>query len=276
MAPTASDGTIGEPERWEPAAAVAATDAVASFRGFAQPEQTGLWSVLARASTDGGESWQAAEGVAQAAVSASLDTEPPPAPGPLELLDVSGERVRFRWAPSEADDLHRYLVLRQEPGGVLEVIDATDVEVYLDATVSAGETYRYGVIAQDTGYNTSLPTDSLEVTAEERMVDVTFIAIAPEHTTPDDTLYIAGGFQGWNPGGDPMTRVDETTWSITLPFEDATGLEYKYARGSWEAVEKDAGCGEIPNRTVTVEYSVGGTQEVVDTIEKWRDLDACP
>ena len=67
-----------------------------------------------------------------------------------------------------------------------------------------------------------------------------------------------------------------TTWAITLPFEDGTALEYKYARGSWEAVEKDAGCGEIPNRTLNVEYSSGGTMEVFDTIEKWRDLDQCP
>jgi hypothetical protein len=116
----------------------------------------------------------------------------------------------------------------------------------------------------------------LEVTAEERVVDVTFTLTVPDHTTPDDTIYIAGGFQGWDPGGDPMTRIDDTTWTITLPFEDATALEYKYARGSWEAVEKDAGCGEIPNRTLTVEYSADGTMDVFDSVEKWRDLDGCP
>ena len=105
---------------------------------------------------------------------------------------------------------------------------------------------------------------------------VIFTATVPDYTTPDDTLYIAGGFQGWNPGGNPMTRVDDTTWQISLTFVDGESLEYKYARGSWEAVEKDAGCGEIPNRTVTVEYSGDGTQEVSDSVVKWRDLDGCP
>ncbi|MEA2027130.1 MAG: CBM20 domain-containing protein, partial [Chloroflexota bacterium] len=152
----------------------------------------------------------------------------------------------------------------------------SDVEVYLDASVTAGAPYAYSIVAQDTGYNLSNPSEVLEITAEERVVDVTFTLAVPDYTTPDDTLYIAGGFQGWDPGGDSMTRVDDTTWAITLEFEDATELEYKYARGSWDAVEKDAGCGEIPNRTLTVEYSADGTQEVADTVEKWRDLDHCP
>ncbi|MFN8622885.1 MAG: hypothetical protein U0869_19280 [Chloroflexota bacterium] len=72
-----------------------------------------------------------------------------------------------------------------------------------------------------------------------------------------------------------MTKVDDHTWSITLPFNDKTALQYKYTRGSWEAVEKDAGCGEIPNRTLTTDFAAGGTQAVADTVEKWRDIDAC-
>ena len=84
-----------------------------------------------------------------------------------------------------------------------------------------------------------------------------------------------GGFQGWDPGATPMTRVDDSHWSISLEFQDAETLEYKYTRGSWEAVEKDAGCGEVPNRTLTVEFEREGTQDVADSVEKWRDLDAC-
>jgi hypothetical protein len=44
---------------------------------------------------------------------------------------------------------------------------------------------------------------------------------------------------------------------------------------SWEALEKDAGCGGIPNRTLTTDFSAGGAQAVADTVEKWRDIDAC-
>ena len=142
--------------------------------------------------------------------------------------------------------------------------------------MTAGTAYSYTVIAEDTGFNRSQPSGALDVTAEERVVDVTFTVVVPAGTTPDDSLYIAGSFQGWSPGADVMTRVDDTTWSITLPFEDGADLEYKYTRGSWEAVEKDPGCGEIANRTLTVEYAPGGVQEVVDSVATWRDLDGCP
>ena len=95
---------------------------------------------------------------------------------------------------------------------------------------------------------------SLSVDAKKRIVQVTFQVTVPADTPPTDTLYIAGDFQGWAPGQTPMTRVDASTWTITLPFEDGTSIQYKYTRGSWDAVEKDAGCGEIPNRTLTADF----------------------
>ncbi len=259
-----------------PAEVVEVSASGAVFRGFVQPEAIGSFTASACVSTDSGETWQSALGVASIETVPGEDTVAPPAPGTPELLDVSGERVRLRWTAPEEDDVYRYLVVRSEDGGDARVIGETDVEVYLDASVTAGMPYRYSIVALDTGYNRSPPSDPLEVTAQERVVDVTFTVTVPEHTTPDDTIYIAGSFQGWNPGADPMTRLDDSTWSITLPFEDATSLEYKYARGSWEAVEKDAGCGEIANRTLTVEYAADGGQEVSDVVAKWRDLDQCP
>ncbi len=72
-----------------------------------------------------------------------------------------------------------------------------------------------------------------------------------------------------------MTRVDGSTWTITLPFEDGTSIEYKYTRGTWDAVEKDDGCGEIPNRIMTADYGVSQEQLITDTIAKWRDIDGC-
>jgi hypothetical protein len=72
-----------------------------------------------------------------------------------------------------------------------------------------------------------------------------------------------------------MTKVDDRTWSITLPFTEGDAPQYKYSRGSWEAVEKDAGCGEIPNRTVAVEFGTDGTMPVTDEVVKWRDIGQC-
>ena len=262
---------------WSPAEAVEVTGSGAVFRGQVQPEELGGFTAAARASTDGGETWQTAIGVGHIDTVRGDDTVSPPAARDApELLDVSGERVRFRWAAPEADDIHRYLILRA-PGNTMdfEVIGTSDVEVFLDATVSAGApTLR--IRAQDTAYNTSERSEVLDVTAEERVVEVTFTVTVPEYTTARGHALHRRRLPGLEPRRQPHDALDDTTWTITLPFEDATELEYKYARGSWEAVEKDAGCGEIANRTLTVEYSAGGTQEVADTIEKWRDLDECP
>ena len=61
-----------------------------------------------------------------------------------------------------------------------------------------------------------------------------------------------------------------------MTFPDGATPQYKYTRGSWEAVEKDAGCGEIPNRTLTMtDYAADGTQAATDTVGKWRDIDGC-
>ena len=123
----------------------------------------------------------------------------------------------------------------------------------------------------------NLSTDSPEVAsaAQARPVAATFRVTVPADTPADATIYIAGDFQGWNPGKTPMTKAADGTWEITLPFTEGQALQYKYTRGSWEAVEKDAGCGEIPNRTVTVTYGTDGTMLVTDEPQKWRDIAQC-
>ena len=80
----------------------------------------------------------------------------------------------------------------------------------------------------------------------------------------DDTarsVYIAGfldrldgGLPQWNPGGVVLTRVDATHWTITLTGKETTQIEYKYALGSWDHVEKDNTCGEVANRQLTLSY----------------------
>src|SRR5207244_936432 len=151
----------------------------------------------------------------------------------------------------------------------------TSDPVFTDSTVTAGAAYRYAVIAQDDGFNSSAASEPLAVSATKREVKLVFTVTVPGDTPKADTIYIAGDFQGWSPGTTPMTRVDDTHWTITLPFADATSLQYKYTRGSWDAVEKDDGCAEITNRTVTASFSGSGEQEVQDTVAKWRDVAGC-
>jgi pullulanase len=115
----------------------------------------------------------------------------------------------------------------------------------------------------------------VESAAQSREVAVTFRVTVPGQTPPDGTIFVAGDFQGWNPGKTTMTRAGDSTWEISVPFTEGAAPQYKYTRGTWEAVEKDDGCGEIPNRTFTVTFGDTGSQPVADTVEKWRDVDQC-
>ena len=99
----------------------------------------------------------------------------------------------------------------------------------------------------------SAPSGSVSGTAELRTVTLVFNVTVPAAT--DGTgrqVNIAGfldrldgGHPQWDPGGTQLTRVDATHWTITFTGLESTQLEYKYALGSWDYVEKDGACGEI-------------------------------
>ena len=105
---------------------------------------------------------------------------------------------------------------------------------------------------------------------------MTFTVTVPPNTPADDTVYIAGDFQGWDPGGTPMERVDAATWSITLPFTEGEPPQYKYTRGTLGGVEKDAACGELATARSRSPSARVGPPMSPDTVEKWRDVDQCP
>jgi glycosidase len=254
------------------------------FSGAVRPEAAGTWQVLARVSTDGGTTWRLVDraGLDATADPLSLttvrgdDQEAPRTPDDLAATMISDSGVTLTWASVPDDDLYRYEILR---GGDAtdsgELVGTADEPAFTDTTTRSGATYHYRVVAVDTSFNRSEPSESLEVGAESREVQVTLRATVPPNTPPDAQVYIAGDFQNWDPGATPMKRVDATTWIITLPFEEGVEAQFKFTRGSWLAVEKGQGCEEIENRTFTAAYGADGTQLVEATIAKWRDLDAC-
>lgn len=93
---------------------------------------------------------------------------------------------------------------------------------------------------------------------------VTFIATSiPANTPPDESLYIAGSFNDWQPGNPDfvMHKNAEGKWEITLGAQTAgTTIQFKFTRGSWETVEKGANGEEISDRTFT--YGNGETVNV--------------
>lgn len=269
---------------WAPMSYADEADDGERWTGSLQPEETGAYAVLARISTDGGATWTAVgtEGAGATATTRPLaatppaDREPPEAPSGLVATSVAETAIGLAWDPVAGDDLHRYEILRASGGGALERVGVATEPAFRDTSVSGGQTYRYAVRAQDVSYNRSAESERIEVGAEARDVAVTFTVSVPDDTPAGDTVYIAGDFQGWDPGGTPMNRVDATTFAITLTFAEATPLQYKYARGTWDAVEKDAGCGEIPNRELTVQHGTDGALAQADEVGRWRDVHACP
>jgi len=100
---------------------------------------------------------------------------------------------------------------------------------------------------------------------------VTFVIESlPPNTPPQDNLYIAGDFTGWDPGSAQyiMHKNEQGKWSITLPAQTAgTVIHFKFTRGTWATVEKGAAGEEIADRT----YTFGTSSLVSITVYKWAD-----
>ncbi len=98
---------------------------------------------------------------------------------------------------------------------------------------------------------------------------VTFRVTAPATTPPGDPVFIAGDFQGWDPG-DPacqLTGVGGLVYEITLDLTTGAPIGFKFTRGSWATVEKGPNGEEIPNRT----HTVTGAETLELTVANWAD-----
>jgi glucoamylase len=93
-----------------------------------------------------------------------------------------------------------------------------------------------------------------------------------------ETVYLDGNFSAlgegapdWSPSGIPMTRVNATEWTTTIHAAASTTLSYKYTLGgSWANVEETASCGNVSNRSMSVN---GGT--VSDSVANWAGPNGC-
>lgn len=289
----AGGGDPATEDAWSPMSWVADDGDADRLRGTVRPEALGTYNVVLRVSTDGGATWSYADrgGIVAGpdgawayrpdlavtlGVTANADAEGPPAPANLRVMTAGDAVVTLAWDAVAVPDLFRYEISRSTTaGGPYEVVGSSTDPTFTDASIRAGDSYWYVVTAVDTAFNGSDASVEVAAAAVSREVKVTFTITLPATTPKGDTIYIAGDFQGWNPAGTPMTKVDDHTWSITIAFTEGIEPQYKYTRGSWEAVEKDDGCGEIPNRTFSVLFGDTGAQAIADVVAKWRDVDQC-
>ena len=261
------------------------------------PETLGTFDYVYRYTTTNGRDWLYADqngpipvgslpsNPGKLTVVPSDDLTAPVIPSGLYVVTASPAGIELAWEAVLGDPtLYGYEVARSEassgPYGVLVLTTSTS---YNDTSVVEETTYYYVVRSVDLSFNRSDFSGEVQATASLRTVSVTFNVTVPVSTDGTGrSVYIAGtlsrldgGLPDWNPGAVVLTRVDATHWTITLSGLETTPIEYKYTLGDWEHVEKDAGCGEIGNRLLTLSYGSDGTQVVNDTVDNWRNVAPC-
>jgi hypothetical protein len=261
------------------------------------PDTVGAFDYLYRYTTTNGRDWLYADlngpiptgatppNPGKLTVLPSGDSTPPEVPTGLTVTEASPAGISLAWDAILGDPtLFGYEVLRGDAsGGPYTMLARVTANTYTDIAVVEGATYYYVVRSIDTSFNRSGNSSEVEATAALRTVTAVFNVTVP--ATTDGTgrsVYIAGtlsrlngGLPDWNPGGVVLTRVDSTHWTITLTGNETTQIEYKYALGSWDYVEKGASCDELGNRLLTLVYGSDGMQTINDTVLNWRNAAPC-
>jgi len=262
------------------------------FKASFLPDVVGSFDYVYRYSTTGGRTWlytdlsgPLAAGAlptqpGRLTVSAGADTTAPATPTGLRVDSASPAGVVLSWDAVTGDaSLYGYEVRRSSAGSDPATVALVTASTFTDTSVQQGVAYTYTVRAVDGSFNRSADSAAVTAVAELRTVTVVLTVTVPAHTdTSGFVVNIAGslnrlegGLPEWNPGGAALTRLNATTWQITVTGKEFTQIEYKYALGSWDYVEKDGVCGEIANRPLTLSYGANGTQSVSDTVQNWRN-----
>ncbi len=260
------------------------------------PDQVGSFDYAYRYTTTDGDSWVYADldgttngydpaQAGQLTVNASGDSTAPATPTGLHVVAADPGSITLGWDAVTGDPSeYGYEIGRgTSAGGPFTTLAFTTDTSYVDTTADQDATYYYVVRAVDTSFNRSADSAPVEGKAALREVTVTFNVTVPSST--DGTgfaVHLAGTLSAldppgpdWDPTATTMTRVDATHWTITLQGLETTQLQYKYVLGDWYYVEKDAGCGEIGNRLLTLSYGSSGTQTVNDTVPNWSHVGSC-
>lgn len=96
------------------------------------------------------------------------------------------------------------------------------------------------------------------------------ITAIPANTPVGSPIYVAGSFNGWNPGSIPLVADGSGNYIYTIP-EGSGAVEYKFTRGTWPTAEGNATGSYRPNRTATF---TGSPQTLNLTVLSWEDLGA--
>lgn len=93
--------------------------------------------------------------------------------------------------------------------------------------------------------------------------------MVPSSTPAADTVFVAGDFQGWNPGSTAHAFVKQPDgrWTLTLDLTPGVTIRFKFTRGAWTRVEKGTNGEEIADRALMPQ--AGQTYDF--TVARWAD-----
>ncbi|MEO7802075.1 MAG: alpha/beta hydrolase-fold protein [Ginsengibacter sp.] len=83
----------------------------------------------------------------------------------------------------------------------------------------------------------------------------------------EDSVYIAGSFNGWNPSSAQRLSLNSSGQGAGILYLDKGNYDYKFTRGSWEKSETNASGTGLANRKLTVNFDT--VFNVV--IDGWQD-----
>ncbi|MDD2631534.1 MAG: alpha/beta hydrolase-fold protein [Bacteroidales bacterium] len=102
------------------------------------------------------------------------------------------------------------------------------------------------------------------VSAAELTIIVTSL---PSNTPPDEGVFVAGNFNGWNPGDANYQLATNSNGEPQITISASGQIAFKFTRGSWETVEGNENGGFLPDRT----FVMGSADTLEVTILSWED-----
>jgi hypothetical protein len=183
--------------------------------------------------------------------------------------------VVISWIPAKHTSGIQYYELEVDRGNVIQVADTFRVSAFSNGN------HNVRVRAVNTLSNQGGWSETVAFTVTDKPLPViTFSVSIPSSTPVTDLIYIAGNFNFWDPGPAQagtdgiqhdllMQKTGDHQWQISLTLTSGQGVEYKYTRGSWNSVERDADGTEIANRTLSVPDADAIENDIVAS---WADI----
>lgn len=204
----------------------------------------------------------------------------------LETPEEQSGEVNLNWTVVGENNIALYEIVRD--GVVIARIQDGSIVSYKDTDVKNKTEYKYEVIAYTNGGN-AVKSNSVSVTPDLVMVEVTFKLKAPSYTPLDATITMPGAMNGWDVGAWEMSRNGAVTtdWTYTISVLEGETIEYKYVKGSsWDqealmnysnpkaANQSKYGCttGEGGNEKIIVVNQGDGKMLVENEVIRWKDM----